>query len=92
VIVSVAGVPGVMDVGDTVTVSCGSKDEATRLTEFENPSIGFRLIVDVPELPAMTVTGSGLADTEKSGPITRMPTNAVWVRAGELLVPFTSTV
>jgi len=87
---SVAGVPGVMDVGDTLTVSCGSKEEATRLTGFENPSIGFRLTVDVPELPAMTVTGSGLAETEKSGPMTRTSRDAECVRAGDRLVPLTS--
>jgi hypothetical protein len=62
--VSVAGVPGVTDAGETLTVNCGSKEEATRLTASENPRIGFRIIVDVPELPATTVTGSGLAETE----------------------------
>jgi hypothetical protein len=90
--VSVAGVPGVIDVGDTLTVSCGSKEETTSETAPVNASIGARVIVEVPELPAMTVTGSGLAESEKSGPMTRIPTLAECVRAGDVLVPFTSTV
>ena len=42
----------------------------------ENPRIDVRLIVEAPELPAIIVSGSGLADRAKSGPITRMSANA----------------
>jgi hypothetical protein len=74
--VSVAGVPGEMDEGDMEGVSCESEEETWSETAPEKPRIDARLIVEVPELPAITVSGSGLADRVKSGPITRMSTNA----------------
>jgi len=46
-------------------------------------------MVDVPVVPARTVTVSGLAETAKSGPITNTTRVAEWVRAGDGLVPFT---
>lgn len=66
----------VMELEESVGVSPGSEVEVVSETVLENPRIGVRLIVDVPELPAMIVTGSGLADRVKSGPITRTSTKA----------------
>ena len=80
----------VIDDGDSVGVNAGSEDEAVSETAPVNERIGVRLIVDVPELPAITVNGSGLAESVKSGPMTRMSRNAECVRDGEELVPFTS--
>jgi len=79
-----------MDDEDSVGVNSGSEEEAVSETVFENPSIGARLMVDVPELPAIIVRGSGLADNSKSGPITKTPIDTEWVRGGDELVPFTS--
>ena len=61
---------------DSVGISSGSEDDAVSETVPENPRIDVRLIVEAPELPAIIVSGSGLADRAKSGPITRMSANA----------------
>jgi hypothetical protein len=79
-----------MDDEDSVGVNFGSEEEAVSEIVFENPRIGVRLMVEVPELPAMIVTGSVLANNSKSGPITRTPMDTEWVRGGDELVPFTS--
>ena len=69
----------------------GLDEDGTSETVPENPSIGVRLMVDVPGVPpAITVSGSGLADNSKSGPITRTLTDTEWVLGGDELVPFTS--
>ena len=47
-------------------------------------------MVDVPVVPARIVIVSGLAESVKSGPITRIVRVAECVRAGDELVPFTS--
>jgi hypothetical protein len=80
----------VIEVEDRVGIMFGLEEEAVSETVPENPSIGVRLIVDEPELPAIIVRGSGLADNSKSGPITRTPTETEWVLGGDELVPFTS--
>jgi len=81
----------VIDEEDRVGVIFGSEEEAVSWTVPENPSIGVRLMVDVPGVPpAITVSGSGFADNSKSGPITRTPMDTEWVRGGDELVPFTS--
>jgi hypothetical protein len=79
-----------IEVEDRVGIMFGLEEEAVSEIVPENWRIGVKLIADVPELPAMIVTGSGLADNSKSGPITRTPMDTEWVRGGDELVPFTS--
>ena len=46
-------------------------DELTkRSTESANPASGLSVIVEVAIVPALNVTGLGLAESEKSGPTT----------------------
>ncbi len=63
---------------------------AERLTwpvkPFEAPTV----IVDVPGLPVLIVKEYESAEIEKSGPVTSMETNSVWISG--LLTPVTTTV
>lgn len=45
-----------------------------RSTESVKPPEGVRVTVDVVVVPAVNVTGDGLAESEKSGPVTVTPT------------------
>ncbi len=66
------------------------KDGKTeRLTRPVKPSRAVIVIVEVPGLSLLIVTGLGLAEMEKSGAITVTGTNIVWLR--DPLVPVTST-
>ncbi len=66
------------------------KDAKTeRLTIPVKPSRDVIIIVEVPGLPLLIVIGLGLAEMEKSGAITVMGTNIVWLSGP--LVPVTST-
>jgi hypothetical protein len=69
--VEVPEFPRVTLVGARVQVNPVDGDtDATRLTDPVNPLIAVTVIVEVPEVPALTGALVGLAVTEKSGTAT----------------------
>ena len=64
---------------------------ADSVTELLNPLIAFREIVDIIELPCVTVNEVGLAEIEKSGTITLTVNVVVWLEPELTSTPCTVT-